>query len=129
MSESDDLESLKLPQSHVSRGEAALSSGSGNPASRRAGGPKDVRVASLDLALARAPADLLDELRSAWGLPHAEPIRVIGRVRVKALTDGRELWFLDDIEHPVSGVGLLYPTFLGASDREEPERSAFIPQG
>jgi len=62
-------------------------------------------------------------------LPHAEPIRVIGRVRVKALTDGRELWFLDDIEHPVSGVGLLYPTLLGATDREEPERSAFIPPG
>jgi hypothetical protein len=129
MSESDDLESLQLPRPQVSRGGAALSSGSGKPASRRAGNPGGVLDAPLDVALARAPADLLDELRSAWGLPRAEPIRVIGRVRVKALTDGRELWFLDDIEHPESGVGLLYPTLSGASDREEPERSAFIPPG
>lgn len=125
MSESTGLESPQLSQSEVQRGGTVLRSGSGQPASGRAGASKG----ALDLALTRTPADLLDELRSAWGLARAEPIRVIGRIRVKRLTDGRELWFLDDIEHPESGVGLLYPTLSGASDHEETERSAFIPPG
>lgn len=126
MSESDDLGSLQPPPSQGLHGEAALSSGSEKRNADSVGG---IPAASLDQALARAPADLLNELRSAWGLPRTGPIRVIGQVRVKALTDGRELWFLDDIEHPESGVGLLYPTLPSASGREERERSAFIPPG
>ncbi|WP_300396720.1 AAA family ATPase [uncultured Sphingobium sp.] len=84
----------------------------------------------LESALARAPADLLHELRNAWGLNRAGPIWVVGRVWAKRLPDGRELWFLDDIEHPESGVGLLYPTLPGVSARNEAEASAaFIPSG
>lgn len=129
MSESDGLESPQSPQSKFSGGGASLKSVSGQPASMRASSPSGVLGASLDVAFSRTPAELIHELRSDWGLPPAEPIRVIGRILVKALTDGRELWFLDDIEHPETGVGLLYPTLSGASYRSEPERSAFIPPG
>lgn len=87
------------------------------------------RDGALELALARDPVDLLDELRSAWALPASVPIRVIGRVWLKPLTDGRELWFLDDIEHPESGAGLLYPKLPGELDSDESRSSAFIPPG
>ncbi|MCV0415129.1 MAG: AAA family ATPase [Brevundimonas sp.] len=107
-----------------------MSSRDMNSASRKSSVSTTERNASLELALAGDPADLLNELRNAWGLPLGQPIRVIGRVRLKALADGRELWFLNDIEHPESGVGLLYPTLSGAPDGDELELStAFIPPG
>ncbi|WP_246708546.1 McrB family protein [Rhizobium ruizarguesonis] len=85
---------------------------------------------SLERAFARAPADLLNDLRSVWGLIRPGPIWVVGRVWVKPLPDKRELWFLDDIEHPESGAGLLYPTLPGVPGRDYPEPSAaFIPPG
>ena len=101
-----------------------------NSAARKSSVSATERNAALELALTGDPADLLNELRNAWGLPLGQPIRVIGRVWLKALADGRELWFLNDIEHPESGVGLLYPTLSGAPDRNELELSAaFIPPG
>lgn len=100
------------------------------PAVQTAGTTVGNIPSSLELALNRAPADLLHELRSAWGLNQSGPIWVVGRVRLKPLTDGRELWLLDDIEHPESGVGLPYPTLPGTPVRDEPESaSAFIPPG
>ncbi|MGO6841396.1 McrB family protein [Rhizobium ruizarguesonis] len=100
------------------------------PAARKAGTAGGDIPDSLELALTRAPADLLHELRSAWGLNQSGPIWVVGRVWVKPLTDGRELWFLDDIEHQDSGAGLLYPTLPGVPGRDDPEPSAaFIPPG
>ncbi|MGO7375078.1 MULTISPECIES: McrB family protein [Rhizobium] len=99
-------------------------------AAREAGTAGGELPGSLELALARAPADLLHELRSAWGLSPTGPIWVVGRLWGKSLTDGRELWFLDDIEHPESGAGLLYPTLPGVQGRGDPEPSAaFIPPG
>ncbi len=99
-------------------------------AARQAGNAGDDISASLELALARPPADLIQELRSAWGMNRSGPIRVVGRVSVKPLIDGRELWFLNDIEHPESGAGLLYPTLPGVPGREDPEpATAFIPPG
>lgn len=86
--------------------------------------------AALKEALERRPSDLLDELRFVWDLPEDKPIRVIGRVWLKALADGRELWFLDDIEHPEKGIGLLYPTFLNPLDNKDAVvASAFVPPG
>ncbi|MBB2677437.1 UNVERIFIED_ORG: energy-coupling factor transporter ATP-binding protein EcfA2 [Rhizobium esperanzae] len=100
------------------------------PAARKADTAGGDIQGSLELALTRAPADLLHELRSAWGLNRSGPIWVVGRVWVKPLADGRELWFLDDIEHPESGAGLLYPTLPGVPGRDDPEPSAaFIPPG
>lgn len=87
-------------------------------------------LSSLELALARAPDDLLRELRSAWGLNETAPIRVVGRVWAKPLADGRVVWFLDDIEHAESGVALLYPKLPGLRDRDDSElAAAFIPPG
>lgn len=130
MNEFDDPESLQLLQPNVPRGGIALSSESGQPVSGSAGGTSGVPDASLESALKRVPADLLHELRSAWGLSHAAPIWVVGRVWVKMLSDGRELWFLDDIEHPESGVGLLYPTLPGIPRLDEADASAaFVPPG
>ncbi len=85
--------------------------------------------AALKKALEREPSTLLDELRSAWGLPEGKPIRVIGRVRINALTDGRELWFLDHIEHPISGIGLLYPGVFEPEDTKATSAAAFVPPG
>lgn len=69
--------------------------GKPHPESLAAGGNH-----ALKEAIERSPSDLLKELRFVWDLPEDKPIRVIGRVWLKALADGRELWFLDDIEHP-----------------------------
>ena len=86
--------------------------------------------AELDASLERNPKDLVDELCSAWGLPLGQPIRVIGRVWQKPLSDERKLWLLDDIEHPVDGVGLLYPTLPGAQSQDDREgANAFVPSG
>src|SRR3546814_2870773 len=65
--------------------------------------------AALRDALERSPTDLLDELRFIWDLPEGKPIRVIGRVWCKDLDGGGSIWLLDDIEHPATGIGLLYP--------------------
>lgn len=86
--------------------------------------------AALREALERSPTDLLDELRFIWDLPEGKPIRVIGRVWRKELDGGGSIWFLDDIEHPVSGVGLLYPSLPGALDTLGPRPAgAFVPPG
>lgn len=52
---------------------------------------------------------LLDELREAWGMAPGAPIVVVGRLSAKRLADERILYFLDGLEHPVTGVGLVYP--------------------
>jgi hypothetical protein len=84
----------------------------------------------LNEALERSSADLLNDLRFAWDLPEHKPIRVVGRISVKALGDGREIWLLDDIEHPEKGVGLLYPTLSNSSDSKDAvAASAFVPPG
>lgn len=107
-----------------------MSSSGGGLASHNTVAPATTRDGALKLALVRDPEDLLDELRSAWALPAAMPIRVVGRVWLKALADGRELWFLDDIEHPKSGAGLLYPKLPGELDNDDYRSSAaFIPPG
>ena len=80
---------------------------------------------SLKQALERSPSNLADELRFMWDLPEGKPIRVIGRISIKPLQDGRELWFLRQLEHPEKGVGLLYPTLSS----QYVEASAFIPPG
>lgn len=96
------------------------------PAGLAAGGDNT----ALKEVLERSPSELLHELRFVWDLPEDKPIRVIGRVRLKALADGRDVWFLDDIEHSEKGVGLLYPTLSHPLDNKDAvAASAFVPPG
>src|SRR3546814_10938 len=86
--------------------------------------------AALRDALERSPTDLLDELRFIWDLPEVKPIRVIGRVWCKDLDGGGSIWLLDDIEHPATGIGLLYPPLPDALDTLGPRpAAAFVPPG
>ena len=80
-------------------------------------------------ALERSSSDLLNELRCAWDLPAGKPIRAIGRVRIQPLSDGREVWFLAELEHPDNGVGLIYPSLGKHFGGEAKPASAFIPEG
>jgi len=89
-----------------------------------------LRNAALKQELGRDPVELLAELRSAWGLPPTGPLRVVGRLWCKELANGRELWFLDDIEHPENGAGLLYPTLPGTiASNDAKSAAAFVPPG
>lgn len=63
---------------------------------------------------------LQDQLREVWGIPAGAPIVVVGQLRLERLADDRTLYFLDGLEHPETGVGLVYP---GASVAA----SAFVP--
>lgn len=87
------------------------------------------KYSELKVSVQRDPSDLLDEIRFVWDLPEGKPIRVVGRVWLKKLMDGRELWFLDDIEHPDSGVGLLYPSTFEPEDSKVVPAAAFVPPG
>jgi len=89
------------------------------------------RTADTDLTSLRARATLegnaqelrlLDELREAWGMAPGAPIVVVGRLSAKRLADDRMLYFLDGLEHPETGVGLVYPGPAGSS-----VASAFVP--
>ena len=64
---------------------------------------------------------LLNELREAWGIALGAPIVVVGRLSPKQLNDGRTVYFLNGLEDPVTGVGLLYP------HQESGASSAFAP--
>src|SRR3546814_13325765 len=58
------------------------------------------------------------------------PIRVIGRVWCKDLDGGGSIWLLGDIEHPATGIGLLYPPLPDALDTLGPRpAAAFVPPG
>lgn len=63
---------------------------------------------------------LLDELRESWGIALGAPLVVVGQLRSKQLADERTLYFLDGLENPETGVGLLYPGGAIAA-------SAFVP--
>src|SRR3546814_9795853 len=77
-----------------------------------------------------SPTDLLYGLRFIWVLPEGKPIRVIGRVWCKDLDGGGSIWLLDDIEHPATGIGLLYPPLPDALDTLGPRpAAAFVPPG
>lgn len=86
--------------------------------------------AALALALSRSTADLIDELRTAWGMPVGRPIAVVGRLTLTWRgEDGRDVVFLNDLEHPETGIGLTYPR-LSATSHGNPEPVlAYVPQG
>ena len=58
---------------------------------------------------------LLDELREAWGIAPGAPIVVVGQLRLKQLTDDGVQYFLEELENPETGVGLLYPGLASAT--------------
>ncbi|WP_242076326.1 McrB family protein [Brevundimonas diminuta] len=51
----------------------------------------------------------LGELRAAWGVAAGAPIVVVGRL-LRREAHNASFYLLEDLEHPVSGVGLAYPT-------------------
>lgn len=65
-----------------------------------------LRGTSVDSAQELA---LLNELRQAWGIAPGAPIVVVGQLRSIQTADDRTLFFLEGLENPETGVGLLYP--------------------
>jgi len=62
------------------------------------------------VALSRTSEELLQELREAWDMPAGRPIRVVGRLTLTWRgSDGADMVFLNELEHPETGVGLVYP--------------------
>lgn len=74
----------------------------------------DVGVLPNDLAL-------LNELREVWGIAPIAPIVVVGQLNSRKVASGQTLYFLDGLEDPVTGVGLLYP------NQGPNAASAFVP--
>jgi AAA domain (dynein-related subfamily) len=75
-------------------------------------------------------AERLRELRLAWNIPDAGPLVAVGRLRGR-LRDGvlrdngtplPDILFLEELEHPGNGVGLVYPT-----TGETKAANAFVP--
>lgn len=64
---------------------------------------------------------LLNELREAWRISPGAPIVVVGQLNSRVVASGKTLYFLDGLEDPLTGVGLLYPN-QGPS-----AASAFVP--
>lgn len=82
---------------------------------------------ALTTALARQPEALLDELRGAWEMPAGRPIRVVGRLALKG--ESGAFVFLEDLEHPETGVGLVYPRLHALSEHPQKRTGAFVPLG
>lgn len=83
---------------------------------------------ALATALARRPEDLLDELRAAWDMPAGRPIRVVGRLTLTHGGSG-DIVFLNDFEHPETGVGLVYPSLHATLGGSQKPAFAFVPPG
>jgi hypothetical protein len=64
---------------------------------------------------------LLEALRVAWGFAAGAPLTVIGQLRERRSAKDRPVFLLQELEHPESGVGLVYP-----SPREFELASAFV---
>lgn len=54
-------------------------------------------------------AEVLAELRHAWGFEPDERIIVIGSIRSSTSPEGRKLYFLEDLRHPATFATLNYP--------------------
>ncbi|MFM5067457.1 MULTISPECIES: McrB family protein [Aeromonas] len=81
--------------------------------------PNELHETSIEAAAQERA--LLDELRAAWRIAPDAPIVVIGQLQSKKVTDERLLYFLEGLEHPETGVGLLYPGLDSVA------ASAFVP--
>lgn len=80
------------------------------------------------MALARKPDELLDGLRAAWDMPAGRPIRVVGRLTLTHGGSG-DIVSLKDIEHPETGIGLVYPSVQVAQGISQKATFAFVPRG
>lgn len=58
---------------------------------------------------------LLGELRVAWGIAHDAPIVVVGQLNALSLDDERTVYVLERLEHPETGVLLVYPGGSGSA--------------
>lgn len=98
-------------------------------AQQRNRGLSPVDEQALATALARKPEELLDELRAAWDMPAGRPIRVVGRLTLTWRgSDGADMVFLNQLEHPETGVGLIYPVLGGLVINADPV-NASVPPG
>ena len=52
---------------------------------------------------------VLQELRAAWGIASDAPVTVIGQLRERRLANDTPAYYLEELEHPETGVGLTYP--------------------
>jgi len=90
----------------------------------------DRRNAWLEEAFKRNPEDLLEELRAAWDMPVGRQIRVVGRLTLTfRSSDGADMVFLNDLEHPETGTKLEYPTLDHVPKVNTASIMAFVPQG
>lgn len=64
----------------------------------------------------------LDELRQAWGQAADEPLLAIGKLRGREISNGKKIFFLENLEHPRSATGFVYP-----EDVSGRPASAFVP--
>lgn len=93
----------------------------------RALSPADEQA--IAAALSRKPEELLDELREEWDMPAERPIRVVGRLTLtQRKSDGADMVFLNELENPTTGVGLIYPS-LGTLVINPNPVNASVPPG
>lgn len=67
--------------------------------------------------------ELIGALRTAWGVAPGAPLLVVGQLREVRTAEDASLFFLEQLEHPESGVGLTYP---GQFDRG-PAKAFVVP--
>ncbi|MEG8016903.1 McrB family protein [Sphingomonas sp. LR55] len=113
---------------HGQHGPSGADHRGATPQRNRGLSPADEQA--LSAALARTPDDLLCELRAAWDMPAERPIRVVGRLTLTFRgSDGADMVFLNDLEHPETGTKLEYPTIAGTPKTGTAPVMAFVPQG
>jgi len=64
----------------------------------------------------------LEELRDAWSFSSGEPILAIGKLQGREISNGRTIYFLEQLEHPKTAAGLVYPDDIAGRPA-----SAFVP--
>lgn len=101
-----------------------------NPDRRRVPVRSVEQEAAFNRALSRSAADLLDDLRHAWDVPSGKPLTVVGRLTLTWREGmGRDIVFLNDLEHPETGIGLAYPTIDASLGGIPDPVIAFVPPG
>lgn len=130
MSKGDNFKGAISSQSAKPRQGAILESERKIVAPRRPAVLSPELTAAHELVLSRNPSDLLNELRNAWGIPDGRPLTVVGRLTLTWRGgDGADMVFLNDLEHPETGLGLVYPTLEGTSKGSPEPVIAFVPPG
>ncbi len=130
MNEGDQIDGPRRPLSAQPRQSTLSNPDRRGGTQRRPEAFSAEQEAALKLALSRNPAELLDELRHVWGMSAGRPLWVVGRLTLTWRgEDGRDVVFLNDLEHPETGIGLTYPTLQGSPSASYEPVIAFVPPG